>query len=535
VNRIVTRQPKQLALPSVETDPDVLRRYVEDAAHFPGGRAAAVTRPADVHEVAAVVRHARRVLAIGAQSSLTGGATPSDDIVLSTERLQRLSISSSTATVGAGVTLAALQQELARRNLWLPPVPTFLGATAGGATSTNAAGAATFKYGTTRHWVEGLTAVLANGELIEFGRGECVASEEGLFEIETARGVIQLTMPQLRMPDVPKCSAGYYSQSGMDLIDLFIGSEGTLAAIVDVTFRVAARPPAACWALVPMRSEALAIDLVEVLRQAARDTWASNDPRGLDVAAIEHIDRRALDLIKEDGIDRRLNVVLPDETMLVLIVQIELSHSAPPSELWAELADARSSQAPDTPLVHLCRILDRFGALDDTEIVLPDNAARRSALAEFRESAPASTNRRVALAQAQVDGRIHKTASDSIVPFHRFAEMMSTCRRLFAERGVDLAVWGHISDGNVHPNVIPRTYRDVEEGNNIMLELGRKVIEMGGSPLAEHGVGRSTMKQQLLRMLYGDAGITSMQRVKRTLDPEWKFARGVLFPFSESA
>ncbi len=535
MNRIVTRPLKHVAAPPLETDPDVLRRYVEDAAHFPGGRAAAVTRPADVDEVAAVVRHAPRVLAVGAQSSLTGGATPSDDVVLSTERLQNVRISFSTVTVGAGVTLAALQQELATRNLWLPPVPTFLGATAGGATSTNAAGAATFKYGTTRQWVEGLTAVLANGELIELRRGECVASEQSLFEIETARGVTQLSVPQLRMPDVPKCSAGYYSQPRMDLIDLFIGSEGTLAAIVDVTFRVAARPPAVCWALVPMRSETLAIDLVDVLRQGARDAWMSNDPQGLDVAAIEHMDRRALDLMKEDGVDRRLNVVLPDETMVVLLVQIELPRSAPPSELWAELADARTPEAPDTPLVRLCRILDRFGALDDTEIVLPDNAARRSALAEFRESAPASTNRRVALAQAHVDGRIHKTAFDGIVPFNRFAEMMSTCRKLFAERDVDLAVWGHISDGNVHPNVVPRAYRDVEEGKNIMLELGRKVIGMGGSPLAEHGVGRSTIKQQLLRMLYGDAGIRSMQRVKRTLDPEWKFARGVLFPFTESA
>jgi D-lactate dehydrogenase (cytochrome) len=534
VSRIVTRLPKHVAPPPFETDPDVVGRYVEDAAHFPGGRAAAVTRPGTVHEVAAVIREARSVLAVGAQSSLTGGATPSDDVVLSTERLQEIRISSSAATVGAGVTLAALQQELATRDLWLPPVPTFLGATAGGATSTNAAGAATFKYGTTRPWVEGLTAVLASGELIELHRGEYFASEEGLFEMETARGVTQLRIPQLRMPDVPKCSAGFYSKPHMDLIDLFIGSEGTLATIVDVTFRIAARPAAVCWALVPMRSEALAIDLVEVLRQAARNAWTSNDPRGLDVAAIEHIDRRALDLMKEDGVDRRLNVALPDDTMLVLLVQLELRRSVPPSELWAELADARAPEAPDTALVRLCRILDRFGALDDTEIVLPDNAARRSALAEFRESAPASTNRRVALAQAQVDGRIHKTASDSIVPYDRFAEMMGACRTLFAERGVDLAVWGHISDGNVHPNVIPRTYRDVEEGKTIMLELGRIVIGMGGSPLAEHGVGRSAMKQQLLWMLYGDEGIASMQRVKRTLDPEWKLAPGVLFPFSES-
>jgi D-lactate dehydrogenase (cytochrome) len=134
-----------------------------------------------------------------------------------------------------------------------------------------------------------------------------------------------------------------------------------------------------------------------------------------------------------------------------------------------------------------------------------------------------------------VDGRIHKTAADSIVPFDRLAEMMQMCRRLFAERDVDLAVWGHISDGNLHPNVVPTSYRDIAEGKKIMLALGREVIAMAGSPLAEHGVGRSAMKQELLRMLYGDAGIRSMRRLKHTLDPEGKFGRGVLFPFNESA
>ena len=321
----------------------------------------------------------------------------------------------------------------------------------------------------------------------------------------------------------------------MDLVDLFIGAEGTLGAIVDVTFRVATRPAGVCWALVPIRDEPRAIELVDALRIAAQQTWHSRDPRGVDIAAIEYIDRRALEILREDGVDRRLNVALASDTSVVLLVQLELSTISSAADLWTELADARSGDAPDTALTRFCRILDGFGALDETEIVLPDNVARRAALVDFREATPASVNRRVARAQAQVDARIHKTAADSIVPFDRLAEMMQMCRRLFAERGVDLAVWGHISDGNLHPNVVPTSYRDIEEGKKIMLELGREVIAMGGSPLAEHGVGRSPMKQELLRMLYGDAGIQSMRRVKHALDPEGKFARGVLFPFIESA
>src|SRR5438105_2817610 len=92
------------------------------------------------------------------------------------------------------------------------------------------------------------------------------------------------------------------------------------------------------------------------------------------------------------------------------------------------------------------------------------------------------------------------------------------------------AVWGHISDGNVHPNVLPRSYADVERGKDAILEFGREVTRLGGCPLAEHGVGRHPVKQALLRGLYGDAGIEQMRAVKRALDPAWKLAPGVIFP-----
>ena len=99
--------------------------------------------------------------------------------------------------------------------------------------------------------------------------------------------------------------------------------------------------------------------------------------------------------------------------------------------------------------------------LDDTEIALPADRARAAAFAELREAVPAGVNRRVAQAK-QADARISKTAADMIVPFDRFGRHDARVPRgCFAERDLDLAVWGHISDGNVHPNVIPRSADDV--------------------------------------------------------------------------
>jgi len=147
-----------------------------------------------------------------------------------------------------------------------------------------------------------------------------------------------------------------------------------------------------------------------------------------------------------------------------------------------------------------------------------------------REAVPAAVNARVGRAKLEVDAQIAKTAADVIVPFERLAALMDLYDEEFRRRGLDAAVWGHISDGNLHPNVIPRTIADVEAGKDAILQFGRAAIRMGGAPLAEHGVGRNPIKQALLRELYGDDGVEQMRAVKRALDPESKLAPGVLFP-----
>jgi D-lactate dehydrogenase (cytochrome) len=117
-----------------------------------------------------------------------------------------------------------------------------------------------------------------------------------------------------------------------------------------------------------------------------------------------------------------------------------------------------------------------------------------------------------------------------IVPFDRLEESLALYRSTFERHGLEYAIWGHVSDGNMHPNVVPDSIDDVHRGRVAILDIARGVMAMGGAPLAEHGVGRSALKQQMLRDLYGDGGIEEMRAVKRAVDPDWKFASGVLFP-----
>ncbi len=145
--------------------------------------------------------------------------------------------------VGAGVPLADLQRVLAADGLFYPPVPTYDGAFVGGTIATNAAGPATFKYGSARRWVDALTIVLADGSILELQRGDVTASPDGWLELPRASGKpVRIPVPTYVMPDVAKLSAGYFARPGMDLIDLFIGSEGTLGFITDATLRVVPLP-----------------------------------------------------------------------------------------------------------------------------------------------------------------------------------------------------------------------------------------------------------------------------------------------------
>jgi D-lactate dehydrogenase (cytochrome) len=527
---IRARRPRgEPSAPSVTRDPDVVASFLEDAAHFPGGHASGVAAPATEAAIAALIASARTVLPVGAQSSLTGGATPLGDVVLSTSRLNRiLEIGPDWVRTEPGVTLTELDAALARAEKSYPPTPTFAGAFVGGIVATNAAGASTFKYGTTREWVRALTVVLPTGDVLDLVRGETCA-RDGRFEIELADRRIELHVPSYAMPRVPKLSAGYFAAPDMDLIDLFIGSEGTLGVITEVTLRVLAARPAVCLVLAPFADRRAALTFVQRMRDAAIETWRTGDPQGLDVAAIEHMDARCVALLREDGADRTNGVTIPDDTAIALLITLELPQTTTAALAFDEIGRARDPQAPDTPMIRLCKALDAAGALDAVEIAVPGDAARAAQLLALREAVPAGVNARVGRAKRSIDSRIEKTAADMIVPFEHLESLLAIYDSEFRNRGLDAAVWGHISDGNLHPNVIPRSMADVEEGKVAIMIFGRAAIRMGGSPLAEHGVGRNPVKQALLAELYGGEGIEAMRAIKRTLDPGFKLAPGVLF------
>jgi D-lactate dehydrogenase (cytochrome) len=240
-------------------------------------------------------------------------------------------------------------------------------------------------------------------------------------------------------------------------------------------------------------------------------TGALRRTPALDVAAVEYMDSRALAVVPDEAFDRA-RVARPKHGDVMLLIQIEVP------------------AGDDQALEALARLFADCGVADDPVLALPGDDRGAARMFELREAVPSSVNRHIAWVKTRVHPDIQKTAGDMIVPFDRLDESIALYRRIFEARGLDYAIWGHVSDGNLHPNVVPQALRDVEQGHDAILEMARGVMAMGGAPLAEHGVGRSALKQRLLQEMYGPHGIDEMRAVKRALDPAWKLASGVLFP-----
>ncbi|MEQ1728120.1 MAG: FAD-binding oxidoreductase, partial [Vicinamibacterales bacterium] len=461
-HRVHARPPHGPATqPEQTTDAARLAAHVEDAAHVRGGHADVLVWPRTEHEVAACIAGATRVLAIGAQSSLTGGATPRGGLLLSTERLRTLDASATSdgLRAGAGVTIAEIDAWTRAHGALYPPGPTWHGATIGGTIATNAAGAATFKYGSTRAWVDALTVVLATGDALDLQRGQVTAHADGYVEIVRAHDLVRVPTPRYRMPEVPKLSAGYYAAPGMDLMDLFIGSEGTLGIVTEATLRLEPVRPAACLVFVTFPERASALRFVDAVRTETLATWRNGDRDGLDVSAIEHLDARSLALLRADGADRRCNVSIPADAALALLVTLDLPQGTSGAQVYEALGGGSSTPGG---LSRFVQLITAFGAADSAIVAAPGDGAAAARLLALREAVPLAVNQRVGAAARDVDARIEKTAADVIVPFDRFDELLTRVDAEFERRGLDGAVWGHISDGNIHPNVIPRHFADVE-------------------------------------------------------------------------
>ncbi|TVR61931.1 MAG: FAD-binding oxidoreductase [Gemmatimonadales bacterium] len=497
---------------------DLLR----DESNLAGSAVDRVYLPENTRQVADAVRQADLESAPltvgGARTGITGGAVPTaGDWVLSLSRMTRILASGVDPASGqgwirveAGLSLADLDRLLAESppetlpppaagggTGWAYPVdPTEWSASVGGTVATNASGARSFRFGPTGSWVRALTVVLPDGRIRDVRRGQ-VRARDGL--LDWPEGVGRLRIPSLRRPR-SKSVAGYDVRPDVDLVDLLVGSEGTLAVITEVELALIPRPQnlLALFTFLPPGAQGLA--LARHLR----------DDAGLSPLTLEYLGAESLTLLRAER-DHGVQGIpsFPDDADSGVFMEFAPDDDEALGALVETLDGALRAFGGD---------LDSTWAGDDA-----DEARRMRTL---RHAVPDAVNRRIAMARRAVPG-LHKVGTDLSVPDDAAEEMEGIYRDRLASAGMPFVLFGHAAENHLHANLIPGSIQELARAKALHLELAREAVRLGGAVTAEHGIGR--LKRELLPIQFGDDGVRELQAVKSAFDPRWILGPGVLF------
>ncbi|MFC4243169.1 FAD-binding oxidoreductase [Gryllotalpicola reticulitermitis] len=437
---------------AVVTDPTSLAAYRTDRAHDPSAQAPrAVVRARSTAEVQTAVRWAAKhhvpVIPRGAGTGLSGGASGrSDALVISTELMRDVAVDERTRTVVVqpGLLNAELKAIVAEHGLWYPPDPaSFAICSIGGNIATNAGGLCCVKYGVTVDYVLGLEVVLADGRVVRLGG------------------------PLIK--DV----------AGLDLVKLFVGSEGTLGIVTEITLRLLPAPPPHRTIIAWFRSTEDAAEAIAEIACTIRPSM------------LEYMDRAATNAV-EDMLGLGLN-----------------------REAAAFVLAASDEQDPEgREIAFMLEALRRHHPISADE-----TAAERGAELE--------NARRSAIPAVEVNGRI--LLEDVGVEIPKFAQLVHGIEDIAARNQVAIPLLAHAGDGNTHPLIVFDPADAAEEARAIRAygEVMTLAIELGGTITGEHGVGR--LKRPWLERQIGADALELGQRIKSAFDPDNIFNPGTIF------
>ncbi|MDV6246706.1 FAD-binding oxidoreductase [Rhodococcus opacus] len=427
----------------VVTEPDLMLAYRRDQSLLTAaGMPLALVRARDTGDVVETLKIAHRhgvpVVTRGAGTGLAGAANALDGcIVLSVEKMNAIldiDPAARTATVQPGVINGDLAAAAAELGLWYVPDPGSRAISSiGGNLATNAGGTCCAKYGVTADHVARIKAVLADGRIIHTGAA-------------TRKNV-----------------------AGLNLTQLLVGSEGTLAVIVEATMRLRPAPSAAATVVASFPETAQAIDAVLAIRQTAEPCLAELMDR-TTIAAVNDMTHMGLD----------------ESAGALLLIQ----------------CDGRDSTAEARICAQACT---EAGA---TEVYDTDDPVEGEAFMQAR---------RVALTALERQGST--LLDDLSVPVHRLPEMLHAIEGIAARYELTIGTFGHAADGNLHPTIVFDA-SDSEQSTRALQSFDEMVAEclaLGGSISGEHGIG--VLKEPYMEAMVGATERELMARVKAAFDP----------------
>jgi len=388
-----------------------------------------------------------------------------------------------------------------KKSYYYPMDPTEMSASISGTVATNASGAGTYKYGATRKWVKKIRVALAIGEILEIQRGKYFASNDGTFIVKLTDGTdLVFKIPSYEFNTNVKNAAGIYAKPNMDLIDLFIGSEGIFGVITEVEVWIIEKHPLISNVLF-FNSEDDALDFVKKIR----------NNQTVNPEFIEYFSGESLDLLRN---------VQSEKPAVINMPQIPFK--------------ARSAIFFDLPysednLVSLFGKIDKLAKQCNTTLETSWSGYDNREFARFkhfRHTLPETVNSIIAERKRHYP-ELHKLGTDMCVPEEKFGEMMKYYHSVLREAALEYVIFGHIGDNHVHLNILPKNTEELDIGLKIYEQFAKKAVEYGGSVSAEHGIGR--IKVEFLKIMYDEKEIEQMRTVKRALDPLLIFNCGNIF------
>ena len=434
----------------VVTDPEILASYRHDRAMDPdAGMPLALVRPTSTEQVQAVLRwasaHRVPVVPRGAGTGLSGGASAVDGgIVLSTEKMREITVDPVTRTAVAqpGLLNVEVKKAVAAKGLWYPPDPSSWEiCSIGGNVATNAGGLCCVKYGVTTDYVLGLQVVLADGTAVRLGGP--------------------------RLKDV----------AGLSLTKLFVGSEGTLGVVTEVTLRLL--PPQATTATV-----VATFDSVEAATNSVVTITGKIRPSMLEF----------MDAVAINAVEDKLRMGLDRNAAAMMVAASD---------------DRGPAGAQDAEF--MAQVFNDAGA---TECFSTDDPVEGEAFVAAR---------RLAIPAVEAKGSL--LLEDVGVPLPKLADLVGGVAKIAADAGLMISVIAHAGDGNTHPLIVydASDAAMTARANKAFGDIMDLAIALGGTITGEHGVGR--LKKPWLAGQLGPEAMDLNRRIKMALDPD-----GILNP-----
>lgn len=509
--------------------------YLSDESKYTAGPFDWLFFPQDEGELAAVVREMScRKIPItisAARTGLVGGCVPARGALISLENMNRVlavyhddRAQEWRVRAETGVTLADLNRmvitkvfpDLEKRGAkqpaelkcykkdpavyFYPPDPTETSATLGATIVTNASGSRTYRYGPTRDWVRGIRVIMMNGEVLDIPRGKFFSSPAGHFKVRDSLGRGRLVrIPDYRMPRT-KNTSGFYASAHMDLIDLFIGSEGSLGIVTTVD--VGLLPyESKCSIIQFTDSDEQTLDLVETLRADER----------LQLDLLEFYSANALNLL------RRCQAEDPRAVGMPTIPEDGIS------AVFFEFSFQPMDPEPDFSL--LMDVVAGCGAsMKRSWAAYEPRELARFKL--FRHLVPEKVGGVIA-ERKRIHPGLHRLSSDLAVPEEHFRKMWEIYRSGLDAAGIEWVAFGHIGDNHIHVSSMPRDMEELDRGLKLYSEFAQKAVAFGGTVSAEHGIGK--IKSKFMTTMYSAEQVAQMRTVKKAFDPDGLLNPGNLF------